>query len=89
MSVKLIHSDETFKIIGVAMEVHKTIGCGFTEPIYQEAIEEELRLREIPYQREKSFHVTYKGKVLNKEFSPDFVCFDKIIVELKSCRRHS
>lgn len=84
MSVKLILSDETYKIIGAAMEVHKTIGCGFTEPIYQEAFEEELRLREIPYQREKTFRVTYKGKVLNKEFRPDFVCYDRIIVELKA-----
>lgn len=77
-------SEETFLIIGAAMEVHKTIGCGFTEPIYQEAFEEELRLRNIPYQREKSFHVTYKGITLNKDFRPDFICFDKIIVELKA-----
>jgi len=61
-----------------------TIGCGFTEPLYQEAFEEELRLRGIPYQREKSFHVEYKGKVLNKEFRPDFVCYDEIIIELKA-----
>ena len=84
MSEKLILSDKTFKIIGAAMEVHNTIGCGFTEPLYQEAFEEELRLRGIPYQREKTFHVVYKGKKLNKEFRPDFVCYDEIIVELKA-----
>ena len=84
MGSKLLYSDETFQIIGAAMEVHKAIGCGFTEPLYQEAFEEELRLRNIPYQREKTFHVTYKGKVLNKDFRPDFVCYDKIIVELKA-----
>lgn len=84
MSVQLKYSDETYQIIGAAMEVHKTIGCGFTEPLYQEAFEQELQLREIPFQREKSFHVTYKGKELKKEFRPDFVCFDKIIVELKA-----
>ena len=84
MSVQLKYSDETYQIIGAAMEVHKTIGCGFTEPLYQEAFEQELQLREIPFQREKSFHVTYKGKELKKEFRPDFVCYDKIIVELKA-----
>ena len=84
MSEKLILSDKTFKIIGAAMEVHNTIGCGFTEPLYQEAFEEELRLRGIPYQREKTFHVVYKGKKLNKEFRPDFVCYDEIIIELKA-----
>ena len=84
MSVQLKYSDETYQIIGAAMEVHKTIGCGFTEPLYQEAFEQELQLRSIPFQREKSFHVTYKGKELKKEFRPDFVCFDKIIVELKA-----
>jgi GxxExxY protein len=84
MSVQLKYSDETYQIIGAAMEVHKTIGCGFTEPLYQEAFEQELQLRSIPFQREKSFHVTYKGKELKKEFRQDFVCFDKIIVELKA-----
>lgn len=84
MSEKLILSDKTFKIIGAAMEVHNTIGCGFTEPLYQEAFEEELRLRGIPYQREKTFRVVYKGKLLNKEFRPDFVCYDEIIIELKA-----
>ncbi len=84
MSGKLILSDKTFNIIGAAMEVHNTIGCGFTEPIYQEAFEEELRLRGIPYQREKTFNIVYKGKVLKKEFRPDFICYDEIIVELKA-----
>ena len=66
------------------MEVHRIIGCGFTEPIYQDAFEEELRLREIPYSREKTYLVTYKDKVLDKSFRIDFVCYDKVIVELKA-----
>ena len=57
--MKLLFSEETYQIIGAAMEVHKSIGCGFTEPLYQEAFEEELRLRDIPFEREKTFHVTY------------------------------
>ena len=66
------------------MEVHKVLGCGFTEPIYQEALELEFQLRDIPYEREKTFHVHYKGQLLEKDFRADFVCFDEIIVELKA-----
>ncbi len=84
MSKGLLYNEETYQIIGAAFEVHKIIGCGFTEPLYQEAFEEELRIRNIPFQREQSFSFTYKGKKLNKEFRPDFVCFGKIIIELKA-----
>lgn len=80
----IILKQESYNIIGAAFEVHKTIGCGFTEPLYQEALEEEFKLRGIPYVREKEFHVSYKGKVLVKVFRPDFVCYDKVIVELKA-----
>ena len=66
------------------MEVHKVVGCGFTEPLYQDALEEELRLRDIPFEREKPYFFTYKGKRLDKNFRPDFVCYDKVIVELKT-----
>ena len=84
MNDKIIYRTESYNLIGAAIEVHKQIGCGFTEPIYQEAFEEELRLRGIPFQREKTINVTYKGKVLSKNFRPDFVCYEKIIVELKA-----
>ena len=80
----IILKEESFNIIGAAMEVHGIVGCGFTEPLYQEAFEEELRLREIPYVREKTFSYSYKGKVLSKSFRPDFICYDKVIVELKT-----
>jgi GxxExxY protein len=82
--VDVLYKEESFNIIGAAMEVHRIIGCGFTEPIYQEALEEEFKLRGIPYQREKVLHVTYKGKTLSKDFRPDFICYDRIIVELKA-----
>ena len=84
MSDKIIFRDESFHLVGAALEVHKHIGCSFSEPVYQEAFEEELRLRGIPFEREKVINVTYKGKVLSKSFRPDFVCYDKIIVELKA-----
>ena len=84
MENKIILKDESFNIIGAAMEVHKVVGCGFTEPLYQDAFEQELRLREIPFDREKSFPYTYKGVVLSKLFRPDFVCYNRVIVELKT-----
>ena len=79
-----MYPHESYAIIGAAFEVHRQLGCGFTEPVYQEAFAEELRLREIPFEREKVFTVVYKGKTLTKEFRADFVCYDKIIVELKA-----
>lgn len=80
----LLFPKESYDIIGAALEVHSQLGCGFTEPVYQEALAEELRLRHIPFEREKVFTVTYKGKELSKDFRVDFVCFNKIIVELKA-----
>lgn len=68
----LLFKEESFRIIGAAMEVHNVLGCGFTEPIYQEAFEKELELRNIPFEREKEFHVNYKGVLLEKKFRTDF-----------------
>lgn len=79
-----LYSSETNEIIGAAIEVQRVIDCGFTEPIYQEALEKEFQLRGIPYEREKIYQVHYKGILLDKQFRADFVCYDKIIVELKA-----
>ena len=84
MDHKIIHKEEAFNIIGAAMEVHNVVGCGFTEPLYQDALEEELRLRNIPFEREKTYYFSYKGKRLDKTFRPDCVCYDTVIVELKT-----
>lgn len=66
------------------MEVHNELGNGFLEPIYQEALEEEFKIQNIPYEREKLLTVVYKGKKLNKEYYADFVCYGSIIIELKT-----
>lgn len=84
MNDKIIFKNESYDIIGAAMAVHSELGCGFTEPVYQEAFERELLLRNIPFEREKTFKVFYKGVELSKRFIPDFFCFGKIIVELKA-----
>lgn len=66
------------------MEVHNELGNGFLEPVYQEALEEEFVIQGIPYEREKLLPIIYKGKKLSKEYFADFVCYDNIVVELKS-----
>lgn len=84
MNDKIIFKNESYDLIGAAMAVHSELGCGFTEPIYQEAFEKELLWRRIPFEREKNFKVYYKGVELSKRFVPDFLCYGKIIVELKA-----
>ena len=81
---ELIFKEESYKIIGAAMEVHKELGAGFLEAVYQEAFELELQKQEIPYEREALLNIYYKGTKLKKRYSADFICFDKIIVELKA-----
>jgi GxxExxY protein len=79
-----LYQDETYKIIGAAIETHKILGYGFLEPVYQEALEKEFILQNIPFGREVVLPIYYKGQLLQKKYIADFICFDKIIVELKS-----
>ncbi|HNW51776.1 MAG TPA: GxxExxY protein [Prolixibacteraceae bacterium] len=79
-----IYQKECYEIIGACMEVHNTLGCGFPEAVYQEALEIEFEEQNIPFLSQYPLNVYYKGQKLKKEFVPDFICFDKIIVELKA-----
>ena len=79
-----ILKQETHDIIGAAMAVHRYLGCGFTEKVYQDALEQELRSLKIPFMREQPMHVRYRDVELKTQFIPDFICYDKIIVELKA-----
>ncbi len=81
---ELIYQEESYKIIGAAMEVHRQLGSGFLEAVYQEALAIEFKKREIPFEREQELTVYYKGKPLIKHYNADFVCYDKIIVETKA-----
>jgi len=82
--VELLYKNESYKIIGAAMEVHKDLGAGFLESVYQEAFELELQKQNIPYEREALLNIYYKGTKLKKRYSADFVCFEKIVVEIKA-----
>ncbi|MDR1469032.1 MAG: GxxExxY protein [Spirochaetaceae bacterium] len=82
--MSLLYEYETYSIIGAAIEVHKELGAGFLESVYQEALEKEFILREIPFKREASINIFYKGEVLRKTYIADFICYDKIILELKA-----
>ena len=68
------------------MEVHKTLGSGFLESVYQEALGIELSKQNVSFEEEKALNITYKNIVLDKVFVADFVCFNKIIVELKAVK---
>ncbi len=82
----LRYEHETYQIIGAAMKVHRVLGPGFAEKVYQEALAIEFVEQGIPFEREKEIHATYKGVVLEGTYIPDFICYDKIIVELKAVR---
>jgi len=73
----------THAILGAAIEVHRTLGTGFLERVYQLAMEHELRRRGILHQPEPAVPVWYKGEKLDCTYRPDFICFDSVVVELK------
>ena len=66
------------------MEVHKELGCGFLEAVYQEALGREFNTQGIPFRAQPVIEIFYKGKPLNKVYQPDFVCYEEIVVEIKA-----
>lgn len=80
----LFYRDESYNIRGALFAVHNELGCGYLERVYQDALEVEFRLRNIPYEREKFIQVVYKGEPLGEPYRADFVCYGKVIVELKA-----
>jgi GxxExxY protein len=84
MAKELLHSELTYEIIDAAMEVHATLGPGFLESVYQEALAIELLTRGIPFEAGKRLEIFYKGIKLEKHFEADFVCDNHVIVEIKA-----
>ena len=80
----IIYKEESYKIVGAAFKVYNTLGHGFLEAVYQEALEIEFQKQGIPYEREKELNIVYDGVELKQTYKADFVCFEKIIVELKA-----
>ena len=83
----LLYENETEKILNACMNVFNELGNGFLEAMYQEALAIEFELMNIPFKKESKIEVYYKGNKLNKEYFADFICYDKIIVELKCVSR--
>jgi len=80
----LVHEELTGLIIGAAMEVHRTLGSGFLEAVYQEALELELRLRAIPFMAQQEISIVYKDQTLRQKYKPDFLIDHKVMVEIKA-----
>lgn len=81
---KYIYKEESRTLLGLAMQLHRELGCGFKEKVYQDAFEVLLKENEIPYEREKHLTLTFHGVLLEHDFFYDFLCYDKIGVELKA-----
>ncbi len=82
----LLFNEETYLIRGAIFEVYTEMGCGFLEPVYQECMELELAMRGIPFSAQRALELRYKNDVLTQKYKPDFICFEKVIIEVKAVR---
>jgi GxxExxY protein len=83
---KLLFREECFQLVAACLAVHRDKGNGFAEPVYQDATEIELELSGIPFDPQRNFKISYRGRILRHTYTPDLLCFEKIIVELKAAR---
>lgn len=86
MKSELIYEKESYQIIGACFEIYREKGCGFLESVYHECMMIELRLKGIPFMAKRPLPLEYKGTILQCTYEPDFICFDKIILELKAVK---
>lgn len=85
--IELLLKDEVYAIVGAAIEVHRELGYGFLESVYHQALNIELNKRDVPFASEQKLPVYYKGKRLDADYRADFICYEKVIVELKAMDR--
>lgn len=78
--------DETYEILGACFEVYNEMGCGFLESVYQECLELELDSRGVPFVAQQPVNLQFKDRNIQRTFSPDLLCFEQVIVELKAVR---
>ena len=83
---KIIYKEESNAIQGAVFEVYREMGSGFLEAVYQECLEKEFTKREIPFTAQKELRLMYKDEPLQQTYKPDFICHNKIIVELKAVK---
>jgi GxxExxY protein len=84
MKPEILYTEESYKIVGACFEVYREKGCGFLEQVYQECLEIELRLQGIPFVPKQPLALEYKSCPLRSKYEPDFLCYDKIVLELKA-----
>ncbi len=84
MDGRIVYKEESYRVMGACFEVYKEKGPGFVEPVYQECVGIELALQEIPYVAQSVLELAYKGRRLQRTYQPDFICFGKIILEIKA-----
>jgi GxxExxY protein len=82
--MEIIYKDESYRIMGACFEVYKEVGCGFVEPVYQECLELELAIQGVPFVAQAALRLTYKGQRLKRKYTPDFILFEKIVLEIKA-----
>ena len=86
MPDELLFRDEVYRIIGACVSVHKEKGNGFAEPVYQDSLEIELEHLSIPFDRQRNYQLFHRERPLRHTYTPDLLCFDKVIVELKAAK---
>jgi len=86
---QIIYKNESYFIIGLCMDIHNELGKGFSEAVYGDALEIELKSNGVPYQKEAKFDIIYKGKKLRHHYYADFLVDSKIILELKAIEKIS
>ncbi len=84
MDSRIIYKEESYAIIGACFNVYKEMGSGFLEAVYQECLELELSEKKIPFEAQKDFQLKYHDQILKQTYKPDFLCHNKIIVEIKA-----
>lgn len=82
----LLFKDECYVIQGAVFDVYREMGCGFLEAVYQECMEKELGERQVPFEAQKELELSYRGEPLTQSYKSDFICYEKIIVELKAVK---
>lgn len=85
-NTEFLYKEESYRIRGAIFEVYKEMGAGFLEAVYQECLTKEFTLQNIPFRAQTQLQLSYKGKPLQQTYIPDFICYDKIIIEIKGVR---